>query len=237
MGNRAFTAMTEHYLPAAIVEPEIEATATVIWLHGLGADGHDFEAAVPMLNLPPESAIRFIFPHAPVRPVTINNGWPMRAWYDILEINIERRIDEASLLDSVEQIGRLITREIDNGIAAERIILAGFSQGGAVAYQTALCRPQRLGGLIVLSTYMATTERIRQEHQAVNAQLPIWLAHGVMDDVVPFSLGEQAVVELEHLGYEPDWHSYPIAHEVSAEELSELGHWIKQTLEVKESLA
>ncbi|MGB0466670.1 MAG: alpha/beta hydrolase [Pontibacterium sp.] len=226
--------MINAYLETAIVEPEVPATASVIWLHGLGADGHDFEAAVPLLNLPQTAPIRFIFPHAPVRPVTINNGWPMRSWYDILAIDIERRIDEQALMDSVAQISLLIEREIGRGIAPERIILAGFSQGGAVAYQTALCYPQRLGGLVVLSTYMATTHKIRQEKSPANANLPVWLAHGVLDDVVPFSLGEQAVVELQHQGYEPEWHRYPIAHEVSAEELTELGHWIEQILDVKE---
>ncbi len=229
--------MSDQYLPCVTVEPKNDADACVIWLHGLGADGHDFEAAVPMLNLPESAAVRFIFPHAPVRPVTINNGWPMRAWYDILEMDIERKIDEPSLLESVEQVNRLIAREIERGIAPERIILAGFSQGGAVVYHAALCHPQPLGGLIVLSTYMATIPRIRQERQAVNAELPIWLAHGMMDDVVPFSLGEQAVVELEHLNYKPEWHTYPIAHEVSVEELAELGHWIQQVLEFKESFA
>lgn len=229
--------MTDTLLPAVVVEPKSEANAAVIWLHGLGASGHDFEQAVPFLNLPESARIRFVFPHAPVRPVTINNGWPMPAWYDILSINIERKIDETSLLESVEQVNALIQQQIDQGIKPERIILAGFSQGGAVAYHTALCYPQRLGGLIVLSTYIATVERIGREKRAVNDRLPIWLAHGVMDDVVPYSLGEQAVLELEKMGYEPEWHNYPIAHEVSPEELNELGHWITQILEFKESLA
>lgn len=235
MDYRATAAMSEQLLPTVEVEPSVPATAAVIWLHGLGADGHDFEAAVPMLGLPAGAPVRFIFPHAPVRPVTINNGWPMRAWYDILAIDIERKIDEASLLHSVAQIGQLIEREVARGIAPERIVLAGFSQGGAVAYQTALCYPQRLAGLVVLSTYIATAARIREQRSVENSALPIWLAHGVMDDVVPFSLGEQAVIALEELEYQPEWHRYPIAHEVSLEELQELGHWLAQILDIEES--
>ena len=219
------------------IEPSTTATACVIWLHGLGDSGAGFAPVVPLLNLPQNHTIRFVFPHAPVRPVTINNGWPMPAWYDILSIDIERKIDEDSLMVSVEQVNALITREIARGIQPERIILAGFSQGGAVAYHTALCYPQRLGGLVVLSTYIATSQQIRKDKTAANAKLPIWLAHGVMDDVVPYSLGEQAVLELEQHGYEPEWHNYPIAHEVSPEELNELGHWITQVLELKESIA
>lgn len=234
MGDRATATMSEQLLPTVVVEPVTPATAAVIWLHGLGADGHDFEAAVPMLGLPAGAAVRFVFPHAPVRPVTINNGWPMRAWYDILAIDIERKIDEESLLLSVAQIHNLIEREVARGIAPERIVLAGFSQGGAVAYQSALCYPQRLGGLVVLSTYIATAAHIREGRSEHNRQLPIWLAHGVMDDVVPFSLGEQAVITLQEMGYEPEWHSYPIAHEVSLEELQQLGHWLAQILEIEE---
>lgn len=229
--------MTDSLLPTEIIEPQGKADAAVIWLHGLGASGDDFVPAVPFLNLPAEAQIRFVFPHAPVRPVTINNGWPMPAWYDILSIDIERKIDQDSLMVSVEQVNALIAREIARGIQPERIILAGFSQGGAVAYHAGLCYPQRLGGLVVLSTYIATSQQIRKDKTAANAKLPIWLAHGVMDDVVPYSLGEQAVLELEQHGYEPEWHNYPIAHEVSPEELNELGHWITQVLELKESIA
>lgn len=234
MDHRAVAAMSEKHLSCVELEPTGDANAAVIWLHGLGASGDDFVPAVPYLNLPDSAAVRFIFPHAPVRPVTVNNGWPMPAWYDILSIDIERKIDTDSLLLSVEQINALISREIERGIAPERIVLAGFSQGGAVAYHTALCYPQPLAGLVVLSTYIATGEMIQQQRQAANNKLPIWLAHGAMDDVVPFSLGEQAVLMLQQMDYEPEWHSYPIAHEVSPEELAELGHWLIQILELEE---
>ncbi len=217
------------------VEPALPATATVIWLHGLGADGHDFEAVVPWLQLPPELAVRFVFPNAPLRPVTVNGGWVMPAWYDILEMEIERRIDEASLLQSVAQIRQLIEREVARGIPAQRIVLAGFSQGGAVAYHAALSYPQRLAGIVALSSYLATRDSLVGQLSEANQKLPIWVAHGAMDDVVPFSLGQQAVVALQGMGFSPVWHSYPLAHEVSPEEMDALGQWLRQILQSEDN--
>ncbi|WP_027856656.1 alpha/beta hydrolase [Marinobacterium jannaschii] len=217
-------------LPAVEVEPASSADAAVIWLHGLGANGHDFEPVIPYLGLPPSLAVRFVFPHAPERPVTVNGGWVMPAWYDILEMNIERKIDLPSLQLSVSQVQRLIEREIERGIDPGRIVLAGFSQGGAVAYQAALSYPQRLAGVVALSTYIASPELLKSEYREQNKQLPVWVAHGTQDDVVPFSLGEQAVIQLEALGLNPGWNSYPLAHEVSQEEMVAMGQWLKQIL-------
>lgn len=212
------------------IEPGRPATASVIWLHGLGADGSDFVPAVPMLGLPAEPAVRFLFPTAPVRPVTVNGGWPMPAWYDILEMNIERRIDEASIDVSAGRIRSLIDSEVDRGIAPERIFLFGFSQGGALAYHTALRYPQRLGGLVALSTYLATEQRIRAEISTANARLPLLICHGDFDDVVPQALGRRAHQTLSGMGLEPQWRQYPIAHEVSAAELRDVGAWLMTQL-------
>ncbi len=217
-------------LPAVEVEPTQAPDAAVIWLHGLGANGHDFEPVIPFLGLPESLAVRFVFPHAPERPVTVNGGWVMPAWYDILEMDIERKIDLPSLQLSVTQVNRLIAREIERGIEPGRIILAGFSQGGAVAYQSALSYPQRLGGVVALSTYIASPELLKADFNQQNKKIPVWVAHGAMDDVVPYSLGEQAVLQLETLGLNPVWSSYPLTHEVSQEEMAAMGQWLKQIL-------
>ncbi|NVK43384.1 MAG: carboxylesterase [Oceanospirillaceae bacterium] len=213
------------------IEPAQDAVASVIWLHGLGADGSDFVPAVPLLELPASLPVRFLFPNAPVRPVTVNGGWPMPAWYDILEMNIDRRIDEASLDESAEQIGALIEQELARGIPAERIFLFGFSQGGAVAYHTALRYPHRLGGVVALSTYLATAARMADELHPANAGLPLLVCHGSVDDVVPLSLGQRAVAELEQLGLAPQWQQYPIAHEVCVPELNRVGRWLAEQLQ------
>ncbi|MCP4597637.1 alpha/beta fold hydrolase [Neptuniibacter sp.] len=212
------------------VEPEGEVKACVIWLHGLGADGYDFQPIVPYLKLPQLSSVRFLFPHAPVMPVTVNGGMEMRAWYDILEMNIDRKVDKTSLLSSSKRIAALIDSQIAEGIPADKIILAGFSQGGAVAYQTALCYPERLAGLVALSTYMATEDEIEQHKHLDNADLPAWVAHGSFDDVVPMLLGEQAIEKLQAMNYSPVWSTYPMGHEVSLEEMEALGEWIGQRL-------
>jgi len=217
-------------LPAVEVNPATPADAAVIWLHGLGANGHDFEPVIPYLGLPESLAVRFVFPHAPERPVTVNGGYLMPAWYDILEMDIDRKIDLPSLQLSVSQVGRLIEREIERGIKPERIVLAGFSQGGAVAYQTALSYPHRLAGVVALSTYVASPELLKQDFNSQNKGMPVWVAHGAMDDVVPYSLGEQALIQLEALGMNPVWNSYPLAHEVSQEEMVAMGQWLKQIL-------
>lgn len=216
------------YLPAVIVEPAQPATASVIWLHGLGADGHDFEPIVPELKLPPEAAIRFIFPHAPAIPVTINNGYVMPAWYDILVMDIDRKVDVKQLEASAQAVARLIDRELEKGIPSERIVLAGFSQGGAVAYQTALTYPKPLAGLLAMSTYFATADSI-QVHSA-NKGLPIEIFHGLQDPVVPESLGKKAQQRLQAMGYTPGYFTYAMEHSVNAAEVKDLADFIKQWL-------
>ncbi|MFT5722539.1 MAG: phospholipase/carboxylesterase [Motiliproteus sp.] len=216
------------YLPAIEIEPVLPATAAVIWLHGLGADGHDFAPIVPELRLPTPLAVRFILPHAPSIPVTINNGGIMPAWYDILAMDIERKVDEAQLRISATAIQALIDREIARGIDSRRILLAGFSQGGAVSYEAALTYSEPLGGLLALSTYFATATNI-QPHPA-NRQLPIQVYHGSLDPVVPPALGHNAVTCLTAMGYQPTFQDYPMEHAVCPEQIAHIGHWITQHL-------
>lgn len=216
------------YLPALIIEPSQAATASVIWLHGLGADGHDFEPIVPELKLPAQAAIRFIFPHAPAIPVTINGGYVMPAWYDILAMDIDRKVDVKQLEASAQAVAKLIDRELAKGIPSERIVLAGFSQGGAVAYQTALSYPKPLGGLLALSTYFATADTI--QFNSANQKLPIAIFHGSQDPVVPESLGKKAQQRLQALGYTPEYFSYAMEHSVSAAEVKDLAVFIQQWL-------
>ena len=222
--------MTEQLLPCVEVEPRAKACASVIWLHGLGADGHDFEPVVPALGLPEDLPVRFIFPNAPAQPVTINGGWVMPAWYDILEMNVERKIDVDGLMDSVQQVAALIQREQQRGIPADKIVLAGFSQGGAVVYQAALCYPEKLAGLLTLSTYVATADQIQARCSDVNRALPVMIHHGVQDDVVPLSLGTQARELLEQLGYKPQWHTWQVDHGLCLEEVQEIGKWLIRIL-------
>ncbi len=216
------------YLPTLIIEPSQAATASVIWLHGLGADGHDFEPIVPELKLPKQAAVRFIFPHAPSIPVTINGGYVMPAWYDILAMDIDRKVDVKQLEASAQAVAKLIDRELEKGIPSERIVLAGFSQGGAVAYQTALSYPKPLGGLLALSTYFATADTIQLN--PANRKLPIAIFHGSQDPVVPESLGKKARQRLQALGYTPEYFSYAMEHSVSAAEVKDLAVFIQQWL-------
>jgi phospholipase/carboxylesterase len=207
-----------------------EPSAAIIWLHGLGADGHDFEPVVPHLLWPGAPAIRFVFPHAPMRAVTINGGMRMRAWYDILSISSERGHDETGILQSSGQVADLIEREQRRGIAPGRVILAGFSQGGAIAMHLALRYPHRLAGLVALSTYLLNASRAPAEAHALNQGLPIFIGHGTMDPLVPFSMGESAAHALRSWGYAVDWHTYPIAHSVSPEEIGHIAAWLRQRL-------
>jgi len=210
------------------IEPNSPANATVIWLHGLGADGHDFEPIVPELNLPPEMAIRFIFPNAPSIPVTINNGYIMPAWYDVLEMSIEREVDEVQLKESAQSIAAFIDREISRGINSERIIIAGFSQGGAVAYQTALTYPKPLAGILGLSTYFATQDSIKVDQ--ANQNIPIQIYHGSKDDVVPEVLGQQSYDKFQAMGLPVNYATYPIEHSVCLEEIDEISKWFQVIL-------
>jgi phospholipase/carboxylesterase len=207
-----------------------DPTALVIWLHGLGADGHDFEPLVPQLTWPGAPDIRFVFPHAPVRPVTLNGGMPMRAWYDIISIDAGRDHDGRGIVDSVNQSAALINREIDRGIPADRIVLAGFSQGGAIAVQLALRFPQRLAGLIALSTYLLFSDRLGSQSHEANQGLPIFVGHGTSDPMVPFSMGEELTRQLESIGYPVDWHSYPMPHAVCPQEISDITAWLRERL-------
>jgi phospholipase/carboxylesterase len=201
-------------------EPELG----VIWLHGLGADGHDFEPLVPELGL--RFPVRFVFPHAPVRPVTINGGMAMRAWYDILGFGRDVREDAAGIRASAAALSRLIDREVERGIPAERVVLAGFSQGGAVALHTALREPRALGGVVALSTYLPLAATLAQERSAANAAVPILMAHGTDDPLLPLALAEASRRALEALGYPVDWQTYPMAHSVCLEEVSSIGAWL-----------
>jgi phospholipase/carboxylesterase len=196
----------------------------VIWLHGLGADGHDFEPIVPELGL--RFPVRFVFPHAPLRPVTINGGMAMRAWYDILGFDRRAREDEAGIRASAAAVAELVDAEVARGVAARRIVLAGFSQGGAIALHTALRAPRALGGIVALSTYLPLAAPLAAERSAANARVPIFMAHGQSDDVLPPALGESSRRTLEALGYAVDWHAYPMAHSVCLEEISALGAWL-----------
>jgi phospholipase/carboxylesterase len=212
-------------LPAVIIEPASPVQASVIWLHGLGADGHDFEALVPHLGLPPAAGIRFIFPHAPYRPVTINGGLRMRAWYDISGA-IPPREDDGGIRASEQAVRHLVEREIAAGIAPARILLAGFSQGGAIALRTGLRYPQRLAGILALSTYLPLAETLAQEAHPANLSLPILMAHGTADAVIPLSRARQSRELLGRLGYTVEWRSYPMAHSVCTEEIADIAAWL-----------
>ncbi|MGH8561229.1 MAG: alpha/beta hydrolase, partial [Nevskiales bacterium] len=209
------------------LEPDTPATASVIWLHGLGADGNDFVPIVPELRLPESLAVRFIFPHAPVRPVTLNGGMRMRAWYDILGLDRTAREDETGIRESQAQIEALIGRENTRGIPSERIVLAGFSQGGAITLQTGLRYPEKLAGLMVLSGYLTLRDRLATEASAANRSTPIFMAHGEFDYMLPMQLGSFSRDQLQQLGYSVDWHCYPMEHQVCAEEIREVAAWLK----------
>ena len=217
------------------VETGVQPSVAVIWMHGLGADGSDFEPIVPELGLSAVPGIRFIFPNAPHRPVTCNGGYVMRAWYDIISLAPNsRQIDEAGLLESRQIVRALIEREESRGIPSHRIFLAGFSQGGAVAYLSALTHPRPLGGVIALSTYIPSPQLIVDELSGANRGIPLFAAHGTEDDVVSLGLGEEAVNLLESLGLAPEWHTYDMPHAVCAEEIADIGEWLKNHLQQSE---
>ncbi|UCB54176.1 MAG: alpha/beta fold hydrolase [Thiotrichales bacterium] len=206
------------------------ADAAVIWLHGLGADGNDFVPIVAELKLPEALNVRFIFPHAPVRPITINQGYRMRGWYDITSLDIANRDDETGIIDSAEQLSRLCDEQVAQGIPAERIIVAGFSQGGAIALYAGLRYPQRLGGIMALSTYLPMQQRLAQEATAANRNTPVFMAHGVIDDVVAPQFGQQTRALLQQLGYPLQWHEYPMGHSVNMEEIGDISDWLNTVL-------
>ncbi len=206
---------------------------TVLWLHGLGADGHDFAPIVPELVRPGWPALRFVFPHAPVRAVTINNGMRMRAWYDIRDFSAEElaggdRADSGGVFESVAQVEALIERERERGMAASRVVLAGFSQGGAIALAAGIRRSSPLAGLVALSTYLPMATRAREDLQPQAVRQPLFMAHGDQDPVVPPRAGERSAQLLRELGFDVEWHRYPMAHAVCADEIRDLGDWLER---------
>ncbi|WP_101758275.1 alpha/beta hydrolase [Oceanicoccus sp. KOV_DT_Chl] len=217
-----------NFLPCEIIETSDSIDASVIWLHGLGASGHDFVPIIPELQLPEHFGIRFIFPHAPEIPVTINGGMVMPAWYDILAMDMERKIDTDQILASAQAVIDLVDAEIAAGIASERIILAGFSQGGAVVYQAALNYDKPLAGLLALSTYFATHKTLQPS--TANQHIPIQLFHGTQDPMVPEAMAQQALHALQALGYKPEYQSYAMQHEVCMQEIKDISAWLQQRL-------
>jgi len=212
------------------LEPAVPAVASVVLLHGLGADGWDFAPIVDELRLPDALPVRFVFPHAPLRAVTVNAGCVMRAWYDIKAFTPEGRADAAGLAASVQSVDAQLRAEVERGIPATRIVLAGFSQGGAVALAAGLRFPQRLAGLLALSSYLPFPERLSAGKTAVNSGLPILMCHGRMDPVVNFAMGTEARDVLRAEGYAVEWHEYPMEHEVCAAELAQVGRWLERVL-------
>ena len=211
------------------IETGASPTAAVIWMHGLGADGHDFEPIVPELGLPAALRVRFIFPHAPVRPVTLNGGMAMRAWYDILELGGVRE-DGEGLRQSQAEVEALIANEAARGIAAGRIVLAGFSQGGAIAFQAGLRHPKRLAGIMALSTYLPLAGTVEAERHAANRDLPIFMAHGTMDPMISIGRAQQSRKMLEALGYPVEWREYPMPHSVCPQEIADISAWLVKVL-------
>ena len=209
---------------------EIETAANprhaVIWLHGLGADGHDFEPIVPQLVRPEWPALRFVFPHAPVRPISLNGGLPMRAWYDIAGFDLAQRQDEAGIRASIDEVERLIAREVERGVPIANIVLTGFSQGGAIALAAGLRHANKLAAIVALSTYLPIAEVTAGERSDANAATPIFMAHGAFDPVVPQYLGERSRDKLREWGYAVDWHSYPMAHQVCPQEIADLAEFL-----------
>ena len=199
-------------------------------MHGLGADGHDFEPIVPELRLPATTRIRFVFPHAPLRPVTINQGHVMRAWYDVRALAGVRREDEAGVRQSARQIEALLARERQRGIAPRRIVIAGFSQGGAMALHVGLRYADRLAGILALSCYLPLSNTLPTEASPANRDVPIFWAHGLHDPMIPQAMAEQGREQLAELGYQIDWHQYPIPHSVSAEEIADVARWLERVL-------
>ena len=214
--------------PPVEIETGKNPTASIIWLHGLGADGHDFEPIVPELKL--ALPVRFIFPHAPYRPVTINDGYVMRAWYD-MSMADRRFVQNAEhIRESVGVLNQYVAREIERGMRAERIVFAGFSQGGVITLHAGLRYSQRLAGIMALSTLVSDAEKLAQERHPANAATPIFLAHGTLDRLIPFEYAREAQAELVARGLNIEWHSYPMDHTVSREEIGDVRAWLTRIL-------
>lgn len=212
-----------------ILEPDHEkATATIIWLHGLGADGYDFYGIIPQLKLPNSSYIRFIFPHAPIRPITLNQGIKMRAWYDIIEIKKGSFEDEQGIRASAEILNTLILQEEQAGIPSNHIVLAGYSQGGVIALQCGLRHPKPLGGIVALSTYLPLAHQLPKERHTANNEIPIFLAHGTWDDVIPITWARNSRQTLNQYQYSVQWHEYDMKHAVCAKEISDISKFLQE---------
>jgi phospholipase/carboxylesterase len=216
---------TQESKQAVILEPDAPANAAVVWLHGLGADGYDFVPLAEAMHLPPAVNARFIFPHAPVRPVTINGGLPMRAWYDIISLTRADQQDEAGIRASAQATQDLIEAQVVAGVPRRRIVLAGFSQGGAIALHAGLRQAEPLGGILALSTYLPLHDTIFTELSPAGRATPILMCHGLHDNVVPLALGTTSRDGLRQLGCSVDWHQYPMQHEVCGEEIDDLAAW------------
>ncbi len=216
-------------LPAIEIETKPKPSHAVIWLHGLGADGNDFVPVMKQMKLP-RLGIRFVFPHAPMRPVTINGGFVMRAWYDIAHQELAFKEDERGLRESQRLIEDMIARENKRGIPSSRIVLAGFSQGGVITLQVGLRQAKRLAGLMALSAYLPMSPTIEVERNAASNPVPIFMGHGIADNIVPLALGTMSRDSLIKLGYEVEWHQYPMPHSVCPEELVDISAWLKRVL-------
>jgi len=222
--------MTSDLLPAIEIETAPTPNAAVIWLHGLGDDGRGWSEIVPALNIPSTLAVRFIFPHAPVIPVTINNGYPMRAWYDIRENDFNERADLAGVKRSQAQVETLVAREKARGVIAQQIVLAGFSQGGAIALYAGLRHAERLAGIVALSTYVIAPAALAAEASAANRDVPIFMAHGTQDPVVQFRWAEASRRALVAAGYTVEWHTYPMPHSAVPEEIDAISRFLMRIL-------
>jgi phospholipase/carboxylesterase len=217
------------HLPSVEINSSLSPNGTVIWLHGLGANGHDLESVIPELRLPHSMAIRFIFPHAPIRSVTLNNGSEMRAWFDIYALDFLQE-DIEGIYAAQQWINQLIERESQRGIPTDRIVLAGFSQGGALALHTGLRYKKALAGIMALSTYLPLHKKMKTEACSVNQRIPIFMAHGKQDAVIPFFIGESVEQSLSAKGYQVEFHAYPMAHQLCPEEIKDISAWLQRVL-------
>ena len=222
--------MTDTPLTTLEIEPAGAVRSSVIWMHGLGADAHDFEPIVPELGLPAELGVRFVFPNAPIRPVTVNGGTRMRAWYDVMSTDLPRREDPDGVYESERAIYVLLEREKQRGIPAERIVLAGFSQGGAMALHTGLRYPDRLAGILALSCYLPLASALNSARRPANQPTPIFMAHGDYDAVIPIRYGQQSAELLQRLDYRLEWQDYDMGHEVCWEEIRDVAKWLGRVL-------
>ena len=222
--------MTTDLLETIEIETAPAPRASIIWLHGLGADGHDFVPIVPELELPKTLAVRFVFPHAPMRAVTINGGAVMRAWYDVVAGGMDRREVEAGVRESARRVEALIDRELSRGVVASSIVLAGFSQGGAMALHTGLRHAERLAGIMALSCFLPLADAVATEASPANRDTQIFMAHGTHDPLIPLARGRLAYDLLPGLGYRTAWHEYRMPHSVCAEEVADIAAWLTHVL-------